>query len=111
MRSALTKPLLARKNQQTNFQNHFMLYTKIKYEKNNLLDDDSILGKGTLEVLVLFFFDRKTDFGHCLAAKNFNLPQSRFQVVCFAVFCSRCKISASKVKACAENQIPFAFLD
>ena len=76
------------------------------------MDDNSTLGKATLEVLVLFFFCGKTDFGHCLAIKNLHLPQSRFQVVRFAVFYySRCKISASEVKAYAESQIPFAFLD
>ena len=112
MRSALTKPFLERKNQQTYFQNHFMLYTKIKYEKKQAFGWQQHPRKRYLRSTGFIFFCGKTDFGHCLAIKNLNIPQSRFQVVRFAVFYySRCKISASEVKAYAESQIPFAFLD
>ena len=43
--------------------------------------------------------------GHCRAIKSYNLPQTGLQVVHFAAFCSRFKISASEVPACAETKI------
>ena len=43
--------------------------------------------------------------GHCRAIKSSNLPQTGLQVVHFAAFGSRCKISACEVRACAESKI------
>ena len=53
----------------------------------------------------------KPFLGRCLAEKNPNCPKRCLQVEHWTSFCSRCQITAFKVRACAESKslLPFAF--
>ena len=47
----------------------------------------------------------KPFLGRCLAEKNPNCPKRCLQVEHRTSFCSRCQITAFKVRACAESKI------
>ena len=47
----------------------------------------------------------KPFLGCCLAKKNPNCPKRCLQVEHWTSFCSRCQITAFKVRACAESKI------